>query len=47
MKETVEISVEEYLNLRNKLNELQTENYRLKTIVDSRAVVFKNSGLMR
>lgn len=47
MKKTVEISVEEYLDLRNKLNVLQTENYRLKTIVDSIAVVFKNSGLMR
>jgi hypothetical protein len=47
MKETVEISVEEYLDLRNKLNELQTENYRLKTIVDSIAVVFKNNELMR
>ncbi|HEL1569414.1 TPA: hypothetical protein TXI86_000836 [Streptococcus suis] len=47
MKETVEISVEEYIQLRNKVNDLQTENRFLRTIVDSVAVVMKNSGLVR
>ncbi|UUM58663.1 hypothetical protein [Streptococcus suis] len=41
---TVEISVEEYIQLRNKVNDLQTENRFLRTIVDSVAVVLKNSG---
>ncbi|HEL1743431.1 TPA: hypothetical protein TXT53_002017 [Streptococcus suis] len=47
MKEIVEISVEEYTQLRNKVNDLQTENRFLRTIVDSVAVVMKNSGLVR
>lgn len=47
MKETVEISVEEYINLRNTINDLQTENRFLKTIVDSIKVVMKNSGMVR
>ncbi|HEL2532939.1 hypothetical protein [Streptococcus suis] len=47
MKETVEISVEEYIQLRKKVNDLQTENRFLRTIVDSVAVVMKNSGLVR
>ncbi|CYT98401.1 hypothetical protein HCC27_08880 [Streptococcus suis] len=47
MKETVEISVEEYIQLWNKVNDLQTENRFLRTIVDSVAVVMKNSGLVR
>ncbi|HEM3164767.1 TPA: hypothetical protein ACHU3H_001692 [Streptococcus suis] len=47
MKETVEISVEEYIQLRNKVNDLQTENRFLRTIVDSVAVVMKNSGIVR
>ncbi|MEG3275894.1 hypothetical protein [Streptococcus suis] len=47
MKETVEISVEEYIHLRNKVNDLQTENRFLKTIVDSVAIVMKNSGMVR
>lgn len=47
MKETIEISVEEYIRLRNKVNDLQTENRFLRTIVDSVAVVMKNSGLVR
>ncbi|HEM2752641.1 hypothetical protein QE612_00140 [Streptococcus suis] len=47
MKETVEISVEEYIQLRNKVNDLQTENRFLRTIVDSVAVVMKNSGMVR
>ncbi|WP_449461430.1 hypothetical protein, partial [Streptococcus suis] len=44
---TVEISVEEYIQLRNKVNDLQTENRFLRTIVDSVAVVMKNSGMVR
>ncbi|WP_105107680.1 hypothetical protein [Streptococcus suis] len=44
---TVEISVEEYIQLRNKANDLQTENRYLRTIVDSVAVVMKNSGMVR
>lgn len=44
---TVEISVEEYIQLRNKVNDLQTENHFLRTIVDSVAVVLKNSGTVR
>ncbi|HEM4631280.1 TPA: hypothetical protein U1Z87_002245, partial [Streptococcus suis] len=44
---TVEISVEEYIQLRNKVNDLQTENRFLKTIVDSIKVVMKNSGMVR
>lgn len=47
MKETVEFSVEDYIQLRNKVNDLQTENRFLRTIVDSVAVVMKNSGLVR
>ncbi|HEM3441757.1 hypothetical protein [Streptococcus suis] len=47
MKETMEISVEEYIQLRNKVNDLQTENRFLKTIVDSVAIVMKNSGMVR
>ncbi len=47
MKETVEISVEEYIQLWNKVNDLQTENRFLRTIVDSVAVVMKNSGMVR
>lgn len=47
MKETVEISVEEYIQLQNKVNDLQTENRFLRTIVDSVAVVMKNSGMVR
>ncbi|HEL2135276.1 TPA: hypothetical protein TZC46_001168 [Streptococcus suis] len=47
MKETVEISVEECIQLRKKVNDLQTENRFLRTIVDSVAVVMKNSGLVR
>ncbi|HFU4092586.1 TPA: hypothetical protein ACGO7B_001224 [Streptococcus suis] len=43
----VEISVEEYVQLRNKVNDLQTENRFLRTIVDSVAVVMKNSGMVR
>lgn len=46
MKETVEISVEEYIQLRNKVNDLQTENRFLRTIVDSVVVVMKNSGMV-
>lgn len=46
MKETIEISVEEYIQLRNKVNDLQTENRYLRTIVDSVAVVMKNSGMV-
>ncbi|MCK3941841.1 hypothetical protein P7J65_04795 [Streptococcus suis] len=44
---TVEISVEEYVQLRNKVNDLQTENRFLRTIVDSVAVVMKNSGICK
>ncbi|HFU4459276.1 TPA: hypothetical protein ACGPAL_000977 [Streptococcus suis] len=44
---TVEISVEEYIQLRNKVNGLQTENRFLKTIVDSVAIVMKNSGICK
>lgn len=44
---TVEINVEEYIQLRNKVNDLQTENRYLRTIVDSVAVVMKNSGMVR
>ncbi len=44
---TVEISVEEYIQLRNKVNQLQSENRFLKTIVDSIKVVMKNSGMVR
>ncbi|HEM3247547.1 TPA: hypothetical protein U1073_001948 [Streptococcus suis] len=44
---TVEISVEEYIQLRNKVNDLQTENRFLRTVVDSVAVVMKNSGMVR
>ncbi|HEM2809880.1 TPA: hypothetical protein U0616_001687 [Streptococcus suis] len=47
MKETVEISVEKYIQLRNKVNQLQSENRFLKTIVDSIKVVMKNSGMVR
>ncbi|MFU2203622.1 hypothetical protein ACM0QA_02440 [Streptococcus pluranimalium] len=47
MKKTVEISVEEYIQLRNKVNDLQTENRFLRTIVDSVVVVMKNSGMVR
>ncbi|KXT73375.1 hypothetical protein STRDD10_01567 [Streptococcus sp. DD10] len=47
MKETVEISVEEYINLRNTINGLQSENRYLKTIVDSIKVVMQNSGLVK
>ena len=47
MKETVEISLEEYIKLRSKVNDLQTENRFLRTIVDSMAVVMKNSGIVR
>lgn len=47
MKETVEISVEEYVNLRNTINDLKTENRFLKTIVESIKVVMKNSGMVR
>ncbi|HEM5207173.1 TPA: hypothetical protein U1344_001157 [Streptococcus suis] len=47
MKETIEISVEEYIQLRNKVNDLQTENRYLRTIVDSVAVVMKNSGMVK
>ncbi|HEM3185501.1 hypothetical protein HO503_00745 [Streptococcus suis] len=43
----VEISVEEYVQLRNKVNDLQTENRFLRTIVDSVAVVMKNSGICK
>lgn len=46
MKKTVEIGVEEYINLRNTINELRTENYRLNTIITSIAVVLKNSDFM-
>ncbi|HEM4699238.1 TPA: hypothetical protein U1037_001073 [Streptococcus suis] len=44
---TIEISVEEYIQLRNKVNDLQTENRFLRTVVDSVAVVMKNSGMVR
>ncbi|HEM6125410.1 TPA: hypothetical protein U2C08_001446 [Streptococcus suis] len=44
---TVEISVEEYIQIRNKVNDLQTENRFLRTVVDSVAVVMKNSGMVR
>lgn len=44
---TIEIGVEEYIQLRNKVNDLQTENRYLRTIVDSVAVVMKNSGMVR
>ncbi|MGV3189892.1 hypothetical protein [Streptococcus sp. 11273D007BT] len=47
MKETVEISVEEYIQLRNRVNDLQTENRFLRTIVDSVVVVMRNSGMVR
>ncbi|WP_314913303.1 hypothetical protein [Streptococcus constellatus] len=47
MKKTVEIGVEEYINLRNTINELRTENYRLNTIITSIAVVLKNSDFMK
>ncbi|HEL2265107.1 TPA: hypothetical protein U1Z40_000519 [Streptococcus suis] len=47
MKETVEISVEGYIQLRNKVNDLQTENRFLRTVVDSVAVVMKNSGVVK
>lgn len=47
MKETMEISVEEYIQLRNKVNDLQTENRFLRTIVDSVAIVMKNSGMVK
>ncbi|WP_153308833.1 hypothetical protein [Streptococcus suis] len=47
MKETMEISVEEYIQLRNKVNDLQTENRYLRTIVDSVAIVMKNSGFCK
>ena len=47
MKETVEISVEEYINLRNTINRLQSENRYLKTVVDSLKVVMQNSGLAK
>ncbi|WP_438831249.1 hypothetical protein [Streptococcus pluranimalium] len=47
MKETVEISVEEYINLRNTINSLQSENRYLKTVVDSIKVVMQNSGLVK
>ncbi|HEM3695600.1 TPA: hypothetical protein U1D18_000729 [Streptococcus suis] len=46
MKETMKISVEEYIQLRNKVNDLQTENRFLRTIVDSIKVVMKNSGMV-
>lgn len=44
---TVEISVEEYIQLRNKVKDLQTENRFLRTIVDSVAIIIKNSGMAR
>lgn len=44
---TIEIGVEEYIQLRNKVNDLQTENRYLRTIVDSVVVVMKNSGMVR
>ncbi|HEM3013689.1 TPA: hypothetical protein U0767_000486 [Streptococcus suis] len=44
---TIEINVEEYIQLRNKVNDLQTENRYLRTIVDSVAVVMKNSGICK
>ena len=47
MKEIVEIRVEEYIQLRNKVNDLQTENRFLRTIVDSVVIVTKNSGMVR
>ena len=47
MKEIVEISVEEYVNLRNTINDLKTENRFLKTIVDSIKVVMENGGMVR
>ncbi|MEK0110761.1 hypothetical protein [Streptococcus suis] len=43
----IEISVEEYIQLRNKVNDLQTENRYLRTIVDSVAVVMKNSRICK
>ncbi|CAM3216490.1 Glycerate kinase [Streptococcus pluranimalium] len=47
MKETVEISVEEYINLRNTINSLQSENRYLKTVFDSIKVVMQNSGIVK
>ncbi len=47
MKETVEISVEEYINLRNTVNALRCENQFLKNVVDSIKVVMQNSGMVK
>jgi len=47
MKKTVEIGVEEYIDLRNTINELRTENRYLKTVVDSIKVVMQNSGFAK
>lgn len=47
MKETVEISVDEYIKLRNTINTLQSENHYLKTLVESIKVVMQNSELMK
>ncbi|MGT2802957.1 hypothetical protein Javan253_0014 [Streptococcus phage Javan253] len=45
MKETVEISMEEYVLLRNKVNKLQSEIHRLQTIVDSINLALQNGGV--
>ncbi len=47
MKKTVEIGIEEYIDLRNTINELRTENRYLKTVVDSIKVVMQNSGFVK
>lgn len=45
MESRVEISMEEYILLRNKVNQLQSENHRLQTIVDSINLVLQNGGI--
>ncbi|MGT2761931.1 hypothetical protein [Streptococcus intermedius] len=35
------------IQLRNQINQLQSENRRLQTIIDSIALVFRNSGIMK
>lgn len=47
MKKTVEIGIEKYIDLRNTINELRTENRYLKTVVDSIKVVMQNSGFVK
>lgn len=47
MKETIEINVEEYINLRNTVNKLQSENSHLRAVVDSIKVVMSNAGIVK